>query len=139
MRKLAPIVIVLGQTAAILVAANLVLVPPLQTPPPGEEHQYAQTRQLSEPAIAGRERFGNHCSSCHGSAAEGTDIAPALLNRPYAVDFRNSRLFHDQIARQIPAHREVLAAAEGDGRLDFNTLETMSKFLREMRRNRRSR
>ena len=74
------------------------------------------------------------CAECHGYEAKGTDIAPSLLNRPYAKDFRNSRIFHDRTTRGIPAHAEVLRSSGGDGALDFNALETMSKFLREMRR-----
>lgn len=134
MRKVTPIVLVLAQTASILVAFNWVLEPPLKVAAPEEEVSYAAMRRLSEPAIAGSQRFGSMCAQCHGFEAEGTDIAPALLNRPYATDFRNSKMFHDITTREIPAHSEVLRAADGNGSLDFNTLEKMSKFLREMRR-----
>ena len=134
MRKLTPIVLVLMQTALILVAINWVLEPPLETPPPPNEVSYAAQRRLSDPAIAGAERFGNMCAECHGAEAQGTDIAPSLLSRPYARDFRNSRLFHDRTTSGIAAHAELVRSIGGNGELDFNTLEKMSKFLREMRR-----
>ena len=121
--------------AAILIAANLVLTPPMQTEPLEGEAKYVRARQFSEPAMAGMRSFAEHCADCHGPDADGSGTAPALINRPYAVDFRNSKQFHSEVSRQIPAHGAVIAATRGAGDLDFNALERMSKYLRELRRN----
>lgn len=135
MRNYVIVIVVLLQTAAILVATNLVLAPPLEVTPIEGEAQYVRARKFSEPAMAGMRSFAEHCADCHGQNADGNGTAPALINRPYAVDFRNSKEFHSEVSRQIPAHGEVIAATRGAGELDFNALERMSKYLRELRRN----
>ena len=134
-RKPVIIIAVVGQFVALLLLANIFLDTPLSSPPGPGGASYVRARALSEPAIAGMENFGDHCSACHGSSAEGTDQAPALLDRSYAVDFRDSRLFHEEVAQDIPAHRDILDAGQDGSALSFNSVELMSKFLREMRRN----
>ena len=133
-RKPLIVVLVMGQIIAMLVAANLILETPLSTPPGSAAANYIRARQLSEPALAGMQSFDNHCASCHGEDAVGTDQAPSLRDRAYAKDFRDSRLFHEEVAQDIPAHRDILQAGQDGGALDFNRVEMMSKYLREMRR-----
>ena len=88
---------------------------------------------FSEPAVAGMTAFGQNCAGCHGELADGSAGAPALTNRSYAVDFRDAAAFHTDFSQDIPAHRDVIAATRNTGRLGFNELELMSKFLREAR------
>lgn len=128
-------IIVLVQTALILIATLMILTPPLDTPDEGTAN-YVRARKFSEPAMMGMMQFGDHCATCHGQAAEGTAEAPALIDRPYATDFRNAKNFHSELGRSIPAHADVLAAVNGGGRIDFNALERMSKYLRELRKDR---
>ena len=119
--------------SAVLFVASVVLDQPLETVNTNNPHSYAANRKLSEPAIAGMLTFGATCAECHGGLAEGTDRGPSLLERDYAKDFRDSDQFHRTVGRAIPAHRDVPGAGP-DGRLSFNMLEKMSKFLRETRR-----
>lgn len=135
MQKLIAGLSVIAVLSVALVAANITLDPPLRSEKQDKSHYYARTRQLSEPAIAGQMTFGNMCAGCHGESGQGTASGPALNRRPYAVDFRDSELFHSEIARDIPAHQAIKQAARGSDALSFNMLEKMAKFLREMRRN----
>ena len=77
--------------------------------------------------------FGNRCASCHGVGAQGTSVAPGLLDREYATDFRNAPAFHSAVGRPVPAHMEFIDRQK-TGRIRFNDLELMAKFLREARR-----
>lgn len=129
-------IIVLGQMAVILFASHYVLDSPLSGPTQAEPFSYVRERSLSDPAMAGLIRFGNHCAACHGTSAEGTDRAPGLLDRTFAEDFRDSELFHSALGRAIPAHRSMMQALSEPGSLDFNMIEKMGKFLREARRTR---
>ena len=90
------------------------------------------TRSMSDSAVAGLTAFGQNCAGCHGELATGGS-GPALTGRSYAIDFRDSPRFHAAFSVEIPAHRDVIRAAKGEGRLSFNELELMSKFLREAR------
>ena len=134
-RKPLIVISVIGSFVALLVAAHLMLETPLSSPTGEGKGTYIRARALSEPAIAGMLNFGDHCSDCHGTSAEGSRKAPSLLDRSYAVNFRDSRLFHEEVARDIPAHKHLIQAGEEDSPIDFNSVEMMSKFLREMRRN----
>ncbi|MEM6620631.1 MAG: hypothetical protein AAF674_00255 [Pseudomonadota bacterium] len=99
--------------------------------------EHARVMQFSQLAIGGMLRFGDYCSACHGTYGEGTDTAPSLVDKTYAVDFRERELFHTELARSIPAHRAILRARRGDGQggeLGFNGVEMMAKYLREIRR-----
>lgn len=116
-----------------LIAVGYIFSPPLKTLPPAELQRYAASQFLSEPAQAGQEAFTDRCSSCHGFDGSGTDTAPSLLDRAYAADFRDVDAFHRSVARNIPAHDALLGASRGDGELDFNKLEFLAKYLREMR------
>lgn len=123
-----------GVLFSMLLIMAYFLVPPLSTKPPAEAVNYAATRFLSEPAQAGQTAFGERCSECHGEIGEGMQGAPNLTDRDYAVDYRDAEAFHSAIGRDIPAHRDIIAAAHDAGRLDFNELQLMAKFLREIRR-----
>lgn len=127
---------VLVQTAAILWGTVMVLDGPFATIESEGTANYVRARKFTELATAGRTQFMDMCASCHGVAAEGTGDAPALINRPYSVDFRNAERFHSELSRSIPAHDQVFAARDGQGTLDFNELQRMSKYLRELRRQR---
>ena len=128
------IVLVVAQIVLLLVAANVIFENPLEVPPGEGGANYVRARSLSEPALAGMMSYGDHCSSCHGDDAEGGDGAPGLIDRPYAKDFRDSRLFHEEVSLDIPAHRDLVAPGRPDSAFSFNKVELMSKFLREMNR-----
>lgn len=108
------------------------LTPPLMVEEP-ENDEVVIVRNLSEPAQAGRMTFGAQCAQCHGKSAEG-GAAPGLLDRVYAVDFRDAPAFHSKAQSAIPEHDAFMKRTQGYGRLGFNDLEMMAKFLREMRR-----
>ena len=128
-------IVVLFQTAAILLAANLVLEMPSEKTPKTKPFSYAAARAMSEPAMAGMIEFGGSCAECHGRFAQGTDKGPGLLHRSYAKNFRNSERFHSAVGSRIAAHQDIIGMASGSGAVDFNSLELMGKFLREARRN----
>lgn len=127
---------VLLQTAAILWGTLMVLDGPFATVEDEINPNYVRARKFTELATAGRMQFMDMCAGCHGVAAQGTGDAPALIDRPYSVDFRNAERFHSELSQSIPAHDQILAARDGQGDLDFNALERMSKYLRELRRQR---
>ena len=128
------IIAVVFQIVMMLIAANLIFENPLGVPPGEGGATYVRARNLSEPALAGMMSYGDHCSSCHGADAEGGEGAPGLIDRPYAKDFRDSRLFHSEVGQDIPAHRDLMAPGGDDAAFSFNKVELMSKFLREMNR-----
>ena len=121
-----------------LFSAQTMLSSPFAVAPSAKPTNYIRQRALSEPAIAGMRRFGDNCSECHGTQAEGTERGPELLSRSYSKNFKDSEAFHSAIGKQIPAHRQFIPGADDDpeASVDFNTLEKMGKFLREARRNR---
>ena len=133
-RKFLIVVLVVSQIVLMLVAASIVLEGPLDVPPGEGAAHYVRARSLSEPALAGMASYGDHCSACHGDDAEGGEGAPGLIDRSYAKDFRDSRLFHEEVALDIPAHRDLMAPDQPGSAFSFNKVELMSKFLREMNR-----
>lgn len=130
-RALRPLAVIL--LAALTAIPLWYFTPPLSVEKinwrPGEK----EARFFTDPGKAGMTAFGQNCAGCHGLLADGGQSAPPLLNRSYAIDFRDSPKFHSEISRQIPAHNDVFLAAQNKGRLKFNELELMAKFLREAR------
>lgn len=107
------------------------LSPPLKAPPRPDE-SVIDHLSLSEPAFAGASAFASQCSECHGLLGQG-GVAPNLLYRDYALDFRNAPAFHEDAQSDIKAHKRFLRRVARNDTTTFNELEMMAKFLRELR------
>lgn len=134
MRATTRLIAVLGIMAGLLLTANMVLRPPLAVEPRAFLTSLVQKGAFSEPALGGLRHYTRDCAQCHGVAAEGTSRGPGLRARAYADDFRNSAMFHGAIGRDIPAHRAMKLRRVSNRTADFNRLERIAKFLRELRR-----
>ena len=131
------ILIILATVVFLILLPVWLLAPPISGTDRDQQTYFAAKRRLSEPALAGGVTFANRCAGCHGSMGHGTEHAPSLLTRRYATDYRDAPAFHAAVGATILAHQQVTRAARNGSGLDFNELEMMAKFLREMRLARR--
>ncbi len=93
---------------------------------------FMKVKRFSQPAIGGGMRFGDHCADCHGRYAEGTVSGPGLMDQAYSLDYRDRETFHSEVAKQVEAHRALIDGGNDD--INFNGIEMMAKYLRELRR-----
>ena len=114
-----------------VVAPMLAVTPPLASDPElsGKRPTYASEVFLSNPAVAGKALFSDHCSSCHGADGQGAS-APALRLADPGRGSHGNRAFHEAVldTEGGPHHFAVTA------QVGFNELELMTKFLRETKR-----
>ncbi len=125
--------VILGVLVMGVVAGFLYAKPPLKTVPIEQTEFEAMTRFLSEPAQAGATAFADQCSTCHGLRGQGIGEAPSLTERDYAKDFRDAEAFHASVGRATAAHGAARNPSKKSATQNFNELELMGKFLRELR------
>ncbi|MEO1494764.1 MAG: c-type cytochrome [Pseudomonadota bacterium] len=125
--------VVFGTISAAILLGGFLVSPPLKTEAVPVSKLENAMRFLSEPAQAGATAFADQCSDCHGFEGEGTGSAPSLTQRSYSKDFRNAEAFHTSVGAAAAAHNAARSPERRSATQEFNQLELMGKFLREVR------
>lgn len=115
-----------------LVAPTIVLPPPLSTGTGPGTWQPAETRYLSQLAVAGKRLFERHCTECHGYQALGSATGPSLQRRDYWSDRLDKRSFHRAVAEGVVAYRWTYGDMPAMADLSFNDIELLARYVHEM-------
>ncbi len=118
--------------SAALIAPAIVLPPPLGTGPAPGKWKPAETRYLSQLAVAGKRVFEGHCADCHGYQALGSPRGPSLQDRVYWRDLLDKRTFHSAITDGVRAYRWTYGDMPPVEGLSFNQIETVARYIHEL-------
>ena len=118
---------------AMLAAAIVALLWMLQVDR-GETRVDVNVPELSPVAEAGEAAFAEHCASCHGPAAGGTDKGPPLVHPIYEPGHHADASFVLAAKRGVAPHHWDFGAMPPQPQVGERTLQQIIAYVRELQR-----
>jgi mono/diheme cytochrome c family protein len=90
--------------------------------------------ELSPVAEAGQAAFAEHCASCHGPAAGGTDQGPPLVHRWYEPSHHSDAAFVLAAERGVTQHHWRFGPMPPQPQVGDRSLQQIIAYVRELQR-----
>lgn len=119
-------------TVAIVVA--IAIVPLLRSRDAGSDTVAVTIPDLSPVAEVGRIIFGEHCATCHGATAGGTDKGPPLIHRLYHPGHHADLSFALAIQRGSRAHHWRFGDMPPQPDVAATEIEPIIAYVRELQK-----
>ena len=108
---------------------------PLRTEGPvAAVEQSYENKQFTQLAIAGMRLYRSMCVECHGADAKGTGDGPNLLRAQYHAKRFGKTAFHAAVKGGVPQQKWAMGDMPGFPDLDFNQIEQVERYVRELQR-----
>lgn len=127
------IVAVMAVSATVAPAAFL--PPPLYSGPSTQKSYDFELTQISQTGLGGFVIYRQSCLSCHGEQAKGTLYGPALNLQGGPKDNASRKKFHQSVTGDIAAHGKVFEDKPPVSWMQFNDIELIARYIRELSMN----
>ncbi len=87
---------------------------------------------VSQIGLGGRVLYVDNCAVCHGLRGVGTEYGPALTSRIYWKDRLPQREFHGALHEPLHAGARGNRAGKPLGKLHFNDIELIARYVHEI-------
>jgi mono/diheme cytochrome c family protein len=116
------------------VAPAAFLPPPLFSESPEQPPVSVQQRFITQVGMGGLQLYNDNCALCHGWGGNGTEYGPALTKRIYWRDRIPRRKFHATLTGAH--HADLRGSASGPklGKIHFNHVELIARYVHEIQR-----
>lgn len=116
------------------VAPAAFLPPPLFSETPAKPYISVEARFITQVGLGGLKLYTENCSICHGHGGAGTEYGPALKQRVYWRDKLPRKAFHATLIGRHHAQLQGNANGRQLGKIQFNDVELIARYVHEIQR-----